>query len=161
MKHKGAKMEYSTERINDLMRVYDEYLSSCRHIRMLDVYKTIVDKPAVRFWVSDIRAALVVSALMRGEIDLDSMWPLKKEMYQEIYHRVLLLRESRPDLRISELCAIVVEQPAPKFYLTPGSAQMMICKARKQWKREKMKKLLISKNIAGHNTEIHVRKSNG
>ena len=39
MKHKGAVMEYSMERMNDLMRAYDEYISSCDYIRMPEVYK--------------------------------------------------------------------------------------------------------------------------
>ena len=43
MKHKGAVMEYSMERMNDLMRAYDEYISSCDYIRMPEVYKVIVN----------------------------------------------------------------------------------------------------------------------
>lgn len=127
--------------MDDLMRAYDEYIVSCDYIRMSDVYSTIVNTPSARFWVSDIRAALVVSAIMRGEADLDSMWLLKKEMYEEIYRRVLIMRKKHPGLTTSELCAMVVIQPAPKFYLTPGSAKMMICKARKQWAIEKRKRL--------------------
>ena len=80
MKHKGAVMEYSMERMNDLMRAYDEYISSCDYIRMPEVYKVIVNMPSRRFWVSDIRAALVVSVMMRGENDLSGMRPLKKCM---------------------------------------------------------------------------------
>ena len=94
-------MEYSKERMDDLMRAYDEYISSCDYIRMSEVYKIIVNMPSRRFWVSDIRAALI----------------------------------------ISELCAKVIAQPAPKFYLTPGSAKVMVCKARKQWIQEKWKRL--------------------
>lgn len=49
MKHKGAVMEYSMERMNDLMRAYDEYISSCDYIRMPEVYKVIVNMPSRRF----------------------------------------------------------------------------------------------------------------
>lgn len=134
-------MEYSKERMDDLMRAYDEYISSCGYIRMPDVYRTVVNMPSSRFWVSDIRAALVVSAMIRGEADLEAMWPLRREMYEEIYRRVLELKNTYPDSSISELCAIVVGQPAPKFYLTANSAKVMICKARKEWIKEKWKKL--------------------
>ena len=116
MKHKGAIMEYSKERMDDLM-------------------------PSRRFGVSDIRAALIISAMMRGKTDLSTMCPLKKEMYEEIYNRVFKLQEECPELTISELCAKVIAQPAPKFYLTPGSAKVMVCKARKQWIQEKWKRL--------------------
>lgn len=141
MKHKGSLMEYSQERLDDLMRAYDEYISSCDFVRMPDVYSNIVNRPSRRFWVSDIRAALVVSAMMRQEADLESMWPLKREMYEEIYRRVIALREECPHLTTSELCARVVAGPAPKFYLTPGSAKMMVCKARQAWMKRKWAKL--------------------
>lgn len=141
MKHKGALMEYSKERSDDLMRAYDEYIKSCNFIRMSDVYNNIVNMPARRFWVSDIRAALVVSAMIRGEAHLEAMWDLKREMYEEIYRRVIELRKHCPKSSISELCAMVVVQPAPKFYLTPGSAKMMVCKARKEWIRRKQQRL--------------------
>lgn len=135
-------MEYSKERLNDLMRAYDEYISTCAHIRMPDVYKNIVNMPSCRFWVSDIRASLVVCAIRRGEDCLKSMCQTKREMYQEIYRRVADLQKRHPEWSISELCATVVMQPAPKFYLTPGSAKIMVCKARREWKRKKMERLL-------------------
>lgn len=141
MKHKGALMEYSKERLDDLMRVYDEYVASCRYIRMPDVYKTIVNMPSRRFWVSDIRAALVVSAMIRGEAHLETMNITKREMYEEIHRRVMLMLEDNPNKTISELCSIVVAQPAPKFYITPGSAKIMVCKARKEWNRRKQQRL--------------------
>ena len=141
MKHKGATMEYTMERINDLKRVYDECVSSCAYIRMDDVYEKVVNMPSSRFWVSDIRASLVVSAMMRGEANLNEMRTLGKEMYEEIYRRVMELKKTRPELSTSELCAEVVMQPAPKFYLTAGSAKMMICKARKEWVKEKLQRL--------------------
>lgn len=141
MKHKGALMEYSQERIDDLMRAYDEYLASCDYIRMSDVYNNIVNMPSRRFWVSDIRAALVVAAMMRGDAHLEKMCQSKREMYEEIYRRVTLMHEKYPEKTTSELCAMVVMQPAPKFYLTPGSAKIMVCKARKEWIRRKQQRL--------------------
>ena len=135
MKKEGTVMEYARERSDDLMRAYDEYISACDYIRMPEVYATIVNMPSRRFWVSDIRAALIVSAIMKGEAKLENMWPLKREMYLEIYRRVLELRKEHPTGSVLELCSIAVAQPAPKFYLTPGSAKMMVCRARRQRRR--------------------------
>ena len=134
-------MEYSRERSDDLMRAYDEYIASCGHIRMPDVYERIVKMPSRRFWVSDIRATLVVSAMMRNDARKERMWPLRRKMYEEIYRRVTALRRERPWLTVSESCAIVVSGPAPEFYLTPGSAKMMVCRARKEWMRRKRERL--------------------
>ncbi len=133
-------MEYAEERVRDLMRAYDEYISSCAYIRMPDVYRAIVNMESKRFWVSDTRATKVICAMLRGEC-VDGMRPLKREMFEEIFSRVMALRERRPELAISECCAMVVEQPAPKFYLAPGSAKIMVCKARKKWMGEKLRRL--------------------
>ena len=143
MKHKGALMEYFGERSDDLMRAYDEYIESCGYIRMTDVYGTIVNMPSRRFWVSDIRAALVVSAMMKGKANLKKMCPSKREMYEEIYRRVMVMYADYPDKTVSELCAMVVMQPAPKFYLTPGSAKIMVCKARKIRNNERKERICL------------------
>lgn len=142
MKHKGALMEFSNERANDLLRAYDEYIASCKSISMPEVYKNIVNMPSRRFWVSDIRAALVVSAIIRGEARLDKMCRSKREMYQEIHRRVIDMRQLYPHMSVSQLCEMVIVQPAPKFYLTPGSAKVMICKARKIRANERKEKML-------------------
>lgn len=126
-------MEYSNERSEDLFRVYKEYIANCKYITMPEVYKTITNMPSRRFWVSDTRAALVVSSIIReGKQVLSSMWLLKREMYEEIYNRVIELKKTYPNKSITELCSSVVEQPAPKFYLTPGSAKILLCKIRRQ-----------------------------
>lgn len=140
MKHRGAMMEYAGERMKDLMRAHDEYISSCQYIRMSDVYAAIVNMQSRRFWVSDTRAAKVIYAMLRGTTP-KGMRPLKREMFEEILRRVLALREERPGLAIRACCRIVVAQPAPKFYLAPGSAKVMVCKARKQWAQEKATRL--------------------
>ena len=140
MKHHGAVMEYAEERMQDLMRAYDEYISSCYYIRMPDVYAAIVNMEARRFWVSDIRATKVIYAMLRG-VTIKGMRPLKREMFEEILRRVLAMRKARPELTVRACCSIVVAGPAPKFYLTPGSAKIMVCKARKKWVQEKLKRL--------------------
>lgn len=137
MKKKGAVMEYSKERSDDLMRAYRETISNCKHIVMPEVYNAIANMPSRRFWVSDTRAALVVSAIMReGEKALNGMWPSRREMYKEIYNRVIALKEVYPHKSITELCSKVVEQPAPKFYLTPDSAKILLCKIKRKLANE-------------------------
>lgn len=133
-------MEYADERLHDLMTAYDQYIATCRHIRMPEVYHTIVNSPAARFYVSDVRAAVVVSAMLQGRKHL-RMRALKREMYEEICRRVVAAREAHPGWTLRQLCAFVVKQPAPKFYITPGSAKVMVCKARQKWIKDKLKRL--------------------
>lgn len=141
MKYKGSKMDFTQERICDLMRAYKDYIASCRYISLRKAYAAIVDTPSKRFWVSATRASHIVSAMKKGMPVLESMGPQRKEMYGEIYRRVIALAEKRPELCMIELCTIVVSQPAPKFYLAPGSAKVMICKAKRKWVEMKLEDL--------------------
>lgn len=123
------------------MRAYHELIKSAQYILMPEIYHKVVDMPTRRFWISEGRAAIVISAMMKGDT-LENMGPLKREMYNEIYSRVIKLREKKPDLPIIRLVEMVVEQPAPKFYLTPGSAKVLICKIRKEWYFRRTKRRL-------------------
>lgn len=130
----------TSERATDLMRAYDSYISSCSLIRMNDVWQAIVRYPARRFYVSATRAALVISAMQRGE-ELPFLRPTKREMFTEIMNRAMALRERHPDWSLTKACRKVVCQPAPQFFLSPGSAKFIVCKTRKKWLEQKRKRL--------------------
>jgi len=116
------------------MRAYREAIAECNVIRMPDIFRAVVNKSSARFWVSEERAAIVISHLMRGG-KLHNMRPLKKEMFHEIYRRVLALKADNPDMSLNQLAFFAVRQQAPKFYLTPGSAKVIICKIKKTLKK--------------------------
>ena len=141
MKPRGSHYEYEDQRNDNLMEVYHEIIVKANHVRMPDVYEKVANSPSRRFWVSEERATIVVSSMMRGD-SLDRMRPLKREMYNEIYRRAMALRDKHPKMPISQLVAQVLEQPAPKFYITPGSAKVLICKIRKEWYYQRTKRRL-------------------
>lgn len=138
MKNCGSIFEYEQERNADLMRAYREAIGECSHIRLSDMMRRVVNKPSRRFWVSEERAAIVMSNMARGDT-LDNMRPLKREMYQEIYRRVMERKAERPDDSLYQLTFDVVRQPAPKFFLTPASAEVIICKIKKRWYERRKK----------------------
>ena len=107
---------------------------------MPDVFRCVVNMPASRFWVSSPRAAVVVANIMRGD-KLIYMRPNKREMFFEIHKRVLLLKKLHSDWSLPRLIEEVISCEAPKFYMAPGSARVLILKARKQWFQEKSKRL--------------------
>ena len=96
--------------------------------------------PASRFWVSASRAAVVLADITRGD-NLCSMRPNKREMYFEIHRRVKELKQRHINWSIPQLIEAVIAQPAPKFYLAPGSARVIILKARKKWFVENSRRL--------------------
>lgn len=73
----------------------------------------------------------VVTALMKGKLVLNAMRPTKREMFQEIYSRVLVLQKEFPDKSLFEVVMKSVNSPAPKFYMTPRSAMETIYKIKK------------------------------
>jgi hypothetical protein len=144
MKPHGSKFEYEKDRINDLIRAYHELIDQSSHIRLPLIYKKVVNMPSARFWVSEERAAIVIAAMFKSEsIDdvLKGMRKNKKEMFHEIYKRALELRTQQPSLSVFDIAFQVVRQPAPKFYLTPGSARVYIYKAKKEWFEARKRKL--------------------
>ena len=144
MKPHGSKFEYENERNNDLMRAYHELIEHSSHICLPLVYQKVVDMPSERFWVSEERAAIVIAAMMKAaniEDALTDMRKNKKEMFHELYKRAMEIRTKHPSMSIFDIAWRVVRQPAPKFYLTPGSARVIIYKAKKEWFEERKRKL--------------------
>lgn len=140
MKPRGTKVEYEQERNTDLMQAYRKLLMEFSHISMPLVYAKLVNMPSKRFWVSEERACIVISKMQRGD-KLSTMLPMKRAMFREIFRRVTAMQRHMPSEPLSKLVAKVVLQPADKFYLTPGSAKVIISKARKQWYEERRKRL--------------------
>lgn len=140
----GSIFEYEDERNKDLIRAYREQLDRHYHhehtLSLKRVFKDVAESPSRRFWVSEERAAIVISEMMKGK-KLEKMGKMKREMYHEIYKRVIQLRQQYPKLSIIQLVTKVCAQPAPRFYLTPLSVKVIIYKIKRQWYEERKQKL--------------------
>ena len=133
MKYYGSYFEYTDARNEDLMRAFFHQLESNKGKPLTtEFYQSVVDMPSRRFWVSEERAAIVVTTIIKGS-KLETMRPSKREMYFEIYNRVLELRKQDPDASVFNLTFEVVNGPAPKFYLEPSSAKVIIGKINRKW----------------------------
>lgn len=139
MKNVGSIFEYEDARNQDLMRAYRELMSTTRYIKMSDIYRRVVDMPSQRFWVSEERAAIVVSNMLKGR-SIDQMRPNKREMFEEICRRVRELQKERPEETVYNLVFDVVGSPAPKFYLTPKTAKVIVNRIKAQWYEKKKRK---------------------
>ena len=136
MKPHGSKFEYEKQRNEDLMRAFNELIEAAPYICLSSIYSQLVNRPSSRFWVSEERAAIVIAAMMKGD-RLERMRPNKREMFYEIYRRAMILKKEKPTLSIFELAFQVVKQKAPKFYLTPGSAEVIIYRTKKLFSASK------------------------
>lgn len=142
MKHYGCTFECGDERDDDFMRAYCKQIEGRAVVVLSEVFRSLVDMPSKRFWVSEERAAIVVSDMMRGAT-LERMRPQKREMFQEIHRRTVALLEEHTDMALSVAVAHVVRQPAPRFYLTPQSARIIFYRIKNKWYEKEMRKLRI------------------
>lgn len=136
MKAKGSFSQYRDQRNFDLITTYRSVLRSTPPLTSNEIYKMVVSSSAGRFYVGEERATMVISRMLKGDM-LISMSEQKREMYREIYRRVLEQIELNPGMPLCNIVIDVVSQPAPKFYLTPQSAKIIIhqIKARCREKR--------------------------
>ena len=139
MKKKYSHFEYEDERNEDLMRAYREIRENYPEMKSREIDEEISRMPSKRFWVSEERASIVISAMLKGR-KFDKMGKTKLEMYNEILKRVIELKQKMPNKTLSELVFNVVNSPAPKFYLTPGSIRILIHKIKTKWYEEKKRK---------------------
>lgn len=139
MRKLGSKFEYESLRNHELRKAYKRAMVTSANIRSTECLKIAVNSPCSRFWVSEERAAVVIAALMRGEKPLDNMGSNKREMYNEIYNRFIKVFNENPEQPIRDLVHDIVMQPAPKFYLTPTSAGVILSKMKekKLWTKKK------------------------
>ncbi len=132
MKYFGSILDFTRERNADLMRVYRQKLAEASMIVMPAIFELVAESPASRFWVSEERAAIVVSAMVAGK-PMPRMRSNKREMFNEIYRRYLVMRNDYPDKSVYELVTKIVNQPAPKFYLTPRTVGEFIYRIKNGW----------------------------
>lgn len=133
MKSLGSVLAFTCERNAALLSAYRRHVGAASFIRLNEIGQKIVDSPSPRFWVSEERAAAVVSAIMRGKPVLETMRPSKREMFEEIYRRVVALKARHPDWTLCRLVFEVVNSPAPKFYMEASSALERLFKIRNGW----------------------------
>ena len=113
------------------MRAFREAIDKSPFIDISEVSEIMVNMPCSRFWVSEERAMVVVTDMLKGKPVLNSMRPTKREMFKEIYSRVMALRKQQPHEPLFDLVTNVVNSPAPKFYMRPRCAMEIIYKIKK------------------------------
>lgn len=143
MKHKGSAFEYERQRDENLLRVYRTLMGSLAVTSQCEIYRMVVASPADRYWVSEERAVAVIANMTTDyNGTLRKMLPQKQRMYADIYRRTMKLMKANKGMTRAEAVMEVVQSPAPEFYLTPGSAAVILCKMKKkQWYLERKRKL--------------------
>lgn len=144
MKYKGSRSDFAKERDAELLRAYKNLILVRDNVRLTEIAKTIAMSPCSRFWVSIERAEIVICNMDKGK-PLENMIPSRKEMFQEIYRRYLILKKEKPSLTKREIIGEIINGQAPSFYLTPQSVITILHRVRKEDKQvclEKRRRIL-------------------
>lgn len=131
MKLPGNSPYFTHKRNRELMAAFRKVLAERRYFNIKKDFEQVVNMPCSRFWVSEDRATAVISALIRGQPVLETMRPTKREMFLEIYRRVLVKKNESPDMPLCDIVFYVVNSPAPKFYMKPKHASNTVYKIKR------------------------------
>lgn len=129
MKKIGSVSDFGPQRDKELLQAFRNQLHLLGSIPADELFTRAAMSRASRFWVSERRAAAVISKMLKGDRIL-AMNRKKREMYFEILRRVKEIIDAEPDITLSEAVFRAVNSEAPEFYLTPKSARVMIYRLR-------------------------------
>lgn len=132
MKKKGSKIEFSTLRDKELYRHFLTLLREGNFTVLRELYGRAAKMPASRFWVSELRAADVVSRMRRGREDMDRMKSARRAMFEEIRRRVDDLMSRNPGMTLIDAVTAVVNGDAPEFYISDDTARTIIYRVHRQ-----------------------------
>ena len=78
MKYSGSVLDFTEERNEALMGAYRAVIGSREVLSLAEISERIVNRPCSRFWVSEGRAAVVISEMLKGNPILYTMRETKK-----------------------------------------------------------------------------------
>ena len=130
-KYYGSILDFTKQRNTDLLNNLRRVLHSMKYISMPEAFRLVADSPAQRSYVSEERATIVISSLISGR-NIPKMRKNRHEMFHEILRRYIILRLKFPHKSMLELISEIVNQPAPKFYLTPRTVGEFIYRIKKK-----------------------------
>lgn len=137
MRHKGSDSEFKELRDCEILALYRRYLNESPNIVVSKMLNDIVNSPSSRFWITEQRCAIVLGQMKKGETFPDA-YPQKRAMYRELYRRAEKLWEAHPNMSVYSVASIIVEQPAPSFYMSTTLCNLIISRAkRREWSRRR------------------------
>lgn len=140
MRHKGSTNEFTHQRDRHIFATFRHIMATNNGLSVMQVYQLVAASPAPRFFVSDKRAATVVSHIRRG-LPLHRMSPHRRRMFLDIAQRVQQLLQQGRCPSVRKAVAMVVASPAPELYLPPSTVYEIIKRKKIECFQERKRKL--------------------
>lgn len=128
MKYFGSAMEFVRQRDRALLDAFNRILSSGDKPSVNEACLRVAQSPSPRFWVSPERATIVVGAMLAGR-PMPRMRQSKRDMFNEIFSRFNAMRAAAPGISIYDAVSVIINQPAPSFYLSARTVALFVYRA--------------------------------
>jgi hypothetical protein len=119
------------QKVSEMLAVYRKVAPDC--FSQKQALERVVRHPASRFYIQAHTAYNKLRHVFNGySTELMADKECDKRMYEEIYKRVLELANNPENygMSLNKLCEIVVEQPAPEFYMSPSTFRLLLSRER-------------------------------
>lgn len=126
MRKPGSTLYFTKERRQDILNAFHNIIAQSPHINIRQISHAVALAGASRFWISEERAAMVISRLQRGLPVPGPLRPLRQKMFHDLFNSYLNIRKSNPRLPFAMAVHLAVNSPAPQFYLAPESIARII-----------------------------------
>lgn len=126
MKGKGSICWMTEERDLSVIQVYQSMLRELGFsVSRRELYRRVASHKTSRFWVVPSSAKRTLYRMMYG-VPIKNQSPERKRMYSEILARVRDCMMNDHAMTLSRAINHVILQPAPEFYLSPGTVKRII-----------------------------------
>lgn len=133
------KQDFGPQLNRELYQAFKRiFITSKDPANIQEIYERVAQSPASRFYVSEEEAMRNVRRLVahKGACMLS---PLRQALYTEIAFRALC-RHEQTGHPLNRCVAEVVNEPAPRFYLTPMTIKYKICQYRRELREKRVEK---------------------
>ena len=124
------------DRNKDLYETFRKLLDTKDVIILNDILTLTVNSPAKRFYVSADRVYGVLVRWASTGVVTRLITPERQEMFEDLYKIVAELRKEQPTIPLLHIIERAIEYPAPKFYIKPDSAKIILCKYKQFLKKQ-------------------------
>lgn len=154
MKKKDSTSDFTLHRAQVLREAFHKALAAQSRIEVAKAFKDAAEAPAPRLWISEPRAAAVLSKLLNGTPLPSKTLPNKREMYAELLHRAKEYLRLNPGASVTDAAFEAVNAPADSSYISPDRVKTIINseKRRRRFSTEPTSDSKISRNDSNRNT---------
>ncbi|MBV5282163.1 MAG: hypothetical protein JZU53_06955 [Paludibacter sp.] len=117
------------EFVDDLRSAFDLSVRDAgyyaRYTKKMTLIENALSKPAKSFYVSFEEGARRINAIEKTG-DCGKIKDLNAQKYKDLHREFVKLREKNPNIPTLALIQMAINRPAPRFYIKPQTAALIL-----------------------------------